>query len=227
MNKPLLSFASLLTLTSSLMAASFSDDFNRPSDVALTPLGLQIGKGWKIGTDYWSIENTAKDGYLYISKAQNKTNNSVVWNEAVPLQQSNGKRSAAQVDALAENKNSWAGLSFNVQDSDTFYQLRFKSETNSYQVVRHDNGEIKAVVSRSDASTVFEIGKFYRLTVYLGTDGDNSYRFTITDPDSPEDILNPDRSFEDSSLTGGYAGVSYGNWRTAYRYDNFHVENSE
>jgi len=227
MNKPLLSFASLLTLTSGLMAASFSDDFNRPSDVGLTPVGLQIGKGWKIGSDYWSIENTAKDGYLYISEAQNKTNNSVVWNEAVQLKQRNGKRSAAQVDALAEKDNAWAGLAFNVQDSDTFYQLRFKSGSNSYQVVRHDNGEIKAIVSRSDASTTFEKGKFYQLTVYLGVDGDNSYRFTITEPGSPEDILNPDRSFENSSLSQGYAGVSYGNWRTGYQYDNFHVENSE
>jgi len=231
MNKAILSLTALLPLIPSLapklMAAEFSDNFNRSSDVALTPLGSQIGTGWNISSDYWSVENTAEDGYLSIAGAQNNNGSAVVWNEEVSLHQNNGQHSSAQVDALAVKNNTWAGLAFNVQDSDTFYQVRFKTGSNSYQIVMHDDGKVKAILSHSDAITTFEAGKFYQLRVELGTDGDNSYHFTISEPEFPTKVLNPDRSCESTTLTGGYAGVTYGNWHTSYHFDNFHVKNSE
>lgn len=208
-------------------AKTFSDDFNRDANVSMTPLGSSIGPYWNLSDGYWTVINTSKDGILRINAAENTSNNQIVWNTSLELEQINGKRSAAQIDALASKPNTWVGLAFNIQDENSFYQFRYKAGTNHYQIVKHDNGKIKSILNGNNAQIEFQPNTFYRLTVYLGVDGSDDYMMTITPVDKPKDILNPKRTFSDSSFKNGYAGATFGNWKAGYSFDNFFVETSD
>jgi len=89
-------------------------------------------------------------------------------------------------------------------------------------VERH-NGEVRAIVNKSDAFDLFLPGKFYRLNVKAGYADCADYQFTITDPEKPNYPLNPTDTFFDDELPSGYAGVTYGNHRREYAFDNFYI----
>ncbi|MGZ0656350.1 PEP-CTERM sorting domain-containing protein [Coraliomargarita sp. W4R53] len=215
----------LITLASSLSAASFSDDFNRSSDVAATTIGSEIGTNWTFGPNTWGIDNTTTDGRVYTDIATSGEANTALWNTSVAMASTASQSSTVSIDVLGDSETNFFGMAFNVQNYNTFYQFRLKFGTNDYQVIEFNNGvNTDTVVNQSnDVASNFDPLKSYTLTLVSNVGGiAGDYSYTITESGSST-ALNSISTFSDSTFTGGYAGFTHANRGAAYYYDNFTI----
>ncbi|MGZ0654407.1 hypothetical protein ACWPKS_02265 [Coraliomargarita sp. W4R72] len=183
---------------------TFSDDFNRPSNIGLTDDGSQIGRDYLIAAGSFAIANITETGSLVAGEGQGTRmayNTSVAWADAA------GESSSVSTILRITDDGKWGGLAFNVQfgSNDKFYLFRVKAGSRNYQVLERDAGNnAEIILSNSDASHEFLSNTDYELTVSQTFGGD--YTCAVTELGSSI-VLNPTSTFEDSTYTGGYSGL--------------------
>jgi len=215
----IISSALTLLLASSSFAQTFSDDFIRGADVALTTNGTNIGPNWVIERGEFGITDATTEGIL----VTDATDNSMMFNTSVGWADVAGESSTASVITNTGGLDDiWTGIAFNVQpgiNDDDFYTFRYRSNTTNYQILERDNlSNSQVIISNSDATVTFDANTDYEMTVSQAFGG--AYTFTITEAGSST-VLNPTSSFTDSTYTGGFAGVYHGNGTAGFEWKEF------
>lgn len=213
-------FISLIALSFSLNAATFSDNFDRASDVPFTTTGFATN--WVVQSSEWGIFDTATDGIL---QSDGSVSNGMIYNTSVLMAEASGESSTVRLTTNTGGANDiWSGVSFNVQtggNDDAYYALRYRSNQSFYQVLERDNGgNTQVILSETDATVTFSSSTDYELTILASAEG--NYTFTITESGSST-VLNPTTTFTDTTYTGGYAGAYYANTNSNYQYKDFSI----
>jgi len=216
----------------SVSAQTFSDDFERQNDVALTSNGSDIGPNYEIGGQQWGIQNTSTDGFLTNDADAAKR---AIWNTSVELPTANGESASVSADVSSDFATGvWNGLAFNVQtlnndSQESFYWLRFKEGTGDYQLLRNIAGNLSAPINET-ANSTFTAGTFFTVSadVSINQDSDPVIHFEIADGNTT--IVSG--TFTDTSadaLSGGFTGFANGSVDGSplsggeLRYDNLAV----
>lgn len=118
--------------------------------------------------------------------------------------------------------NTRSGLAFNVQDSESFYQVRIQGETGNVQFFRSDNGSAANVVSTTlPASQVFSLNTFYTISVTNNNAATDNITYTISGPD----ITTYSNTVTDTTWTDGFGGFVAGNTSPTqgeiFQFDDF------
>jgi hypothetical protein len=208
-----------LIFASVTSAQTFSDDFIRGADVALTSNGTDIGPNWVIERGEFGISDATTEGIVITDT----TGESMMFNTTVGWADAVGESSTASVITNTGGVNlQWSGISFNVQpgiNDDNYYLFRYRSDSKNYQILEMDNGLMsQALRLQSDATVTFDANTDYELTVSQTFGG--AYTFTITEAGSST-VLNPVTTFSDSTYTGGFAGVYHGNPNDVFEWKEF------
>jgi len=207
----------------------FTDDFNRQQDVAPTTNGTDIGPDWVIGdqtggsnSPEWELIGSGTNDLDDIRVNQNTTNmvaDSVMWNTTVSLAEGDFTVSSTTSQVTGARRS---GISFFVQDADSFLAFRARSNDSDWQVVEVDNGSNTTVANGSLSSGTFDYSNSdYTLTV--ASSAADTFDLSIVEEATGNTVV--DTSFTDSTLAfdSGFAGLYYQFETGQVRWDDISV----
>lgn len=210
----------VICAVSAVHAATIEDDFNRADMAAPSSDTSLIGANWKqsaTSVDEWQVSGN----YLHSHAV---TTLALLYNDALETVSGNGTNFVLNTHVASKSLGSWVGLAFNYQDDDNFYVVRFKSGSNSYQLLRWVGGAV-GVIQSSTAPQNFEEDAFYKITVT--SDTEYTFSFSITKDAGATTLGSGFQTDANHSHTGGYAALYVGNGGYAAGHDNFSLSVNE
>lgn len=226
MKKKMLRLGFLLgVLMLNAQAAFLLDNFNR-GDTALSTDSTYVGGAWIHSST--NMRSAVKSYELALDIPVTQSANFLMYNLGIKTLSAGDEDFQMTLDMRIPNSSIYAGIAFNIQDSNNFYAIRIKTGTTQYQVIKVVDGAVSALVSET-SSSAFVANVSYTLSV--ASISPYNYTFEITQTGSTN-TLNAVSSFNDSGtdFVDGYGGIYF--WTglasaaiDAY-YDNFRIDNS-
>ena len=216
-------FALWLSLSASVTATVFSDNFNRGNTTASADFPVSVGPEWKNGNPSGGTAGIRNNAVSASVSGTNAAKFTMIYTAAETRNEGAGAGFTLSAVTKINNAN-WIGLVVNYRDENNFYQFRYNGGSGSIQFIPFVNGvPVGPFLLGQDAKFAAVPNRPYKLTVFSS----EPYRFDVSIVDtvtgetvfSKNGVIDRLRCFKD-----GYGGVFAGGGSPVF--DDFNLTNS-